>query len=101
MGIFKKDGALTAPDVVRYTEQHMVNFGVFYSQLTCVVTDNESTRVAAGHLFKQKPLKEGGSTPWHGCVDHKLELILKDIPYSLPAMLSLPTSTLHLRLQQN
>jgi hypothetical protein len=90
LGIFKKDGTSTAPEVVRYAEQHMANFGVAYSQLTCVVTDTESTMVAAGRLFKQKSLEEGGSTVWHGCVDHKLELVtklaFKDIPDSLGTM---------------
>jgi hypothetical protein len=48
LGVFKKDGTSTAADVVRYAEGHMENFGVTYSQLTCVVMDTESTIVAAG-----------------------------------------------------
>jgi hypothetical protein len=90
LGIFKKDSTSTAPDVVHYAEQHMANFGVVYSQLTCIVTDTESTMVAAGRLFKQKAREEEGSTSWHVCVDQKLELVttltFRDIPDSLGTM---------------
>jgi hypothetical protein len=77
LGIFKKDGASTAADVVSYTEQHMKNFNVWYPSLTCVVTDTESTMVAAGRSFKSKAIEEGGETSWHGCIDHTLELVTK------------------------
>ena len=77
LGIFKKDGNSTAVDVVCYAESHMHNFNLTYSQLTCVVTDTEATMVAAGHLFKEKSNKAGGCTEWHGCIDHKLELVTK------------------------
>ena len=95
LGIFNKDATSTAPDVVRYAEEHMANFGVLYSQLTCIVTDTESTMVAAGHLFKEKSLGEGGNTMWHGCMDHKLELVtklaFKDIPDSVGTMTACST----------
>jgi hypothetical protein len=54
LGIFKKDGSSKAEDVVRYAEEHLHNFRISYNQLTCVVTDTESTVVAAGRLLKQK-----------------------------------------------
>ena len=87
LGIFKKNKALTAVDVVGYAEQHMNNFGITYPQLTCVVTDTESTMIASGHLFKDKSSQVGGNTSWHGCIDHILELVtklaFKDIPDSI------------------
>ena len=90
LGIFKKDGNSTAVDVVRYSEGHMQTFDVTYRQLTCVVTDTESTMIAAGRIFKEKSSEAGGSTAWHGCVDHKLELVtklaFKDVPESVGTM---------------
>jgi hypothetical protein len=90
LGIFKKDGNSTAVDVVRYAEGHMQNFNVTYHQLTCVVTDTESTMIAAGRIFKEKSSEAGGSTAWHGCIDHKLELVtklaFKDVPESIGTM---------------
>lgn len=87
LGLFKKNGTSTAIDVVRYAEEHLNNFEISYTQLTCVVTDTESTMVAAGRLFKEKSVQEGGETAWHGCVDHVLELVTKlafrDIPDSI------------------
>jgi hypothetical protein len=90
LGIFKKDGNSTAVDVVRYAEEHMKKFNLSYPELTCIVTDTESTMIAAGHLFKEKSFEVGGVTSWHGCIDHKLELVtklaFKDVPDSLNAM---------------
>ncbi len=90
LGIFKKDGASTAEDVVSYAEQHMRNFSIWYPTLTCVVTDTEATMVAAGRLFKSNSIAEGGATSWHGCIDHILELItklaFKDTPDSIGTM---------------
>jgi hypothetical protein len=90
LGIFKKDGTSTANDVVRYTEEHMTKFNITYPQLTCIVTDTEATMIAAGRIFKGKSIEAGGATAWHGCIDHKLELItklaFKDIPESLGTM---------------
>jgi len=77
LGIFKKDGTSTAIDVVRYAEDQMKKFSVSYPQLTCIVTDTESTMIAAGRLFKEKSVEAGGTTSWHGCIDHKLELVTK------------------------
>jgi hypothetical protein len=77
LGIFKKEGNSTAEDVVRYAEGHMQTFNVRYCQLTCVVTDTEATMIAAGRIFKEKSSQAGGSTAWHGCIDHKLELVTK------------------------
>jgi len=90
MGIFKKDGTSTAVDVVRYAEEHMTKFNITYPQLTCIVTDTEATMIAVSRLFKGKSTEAGGATAWHGCIDHKLELVtklaFKDIPESLGTM---------------
>jgi hypothetical protein len=90
LGIFKKDGTSTANDVVHYAEEHMKKFNVSYPQLTCIVTDTEATMIAAGRLFKEKSIEEGGRTSWHGCIDHKLELVtklaFKDTPESIGMM---------------
>ena len=90
LGIFKKDKASTVVDVVGYAEQHMSNFGITYPQLTCVVTDTESTMIAARRLFKEKSSQHGGNTSWNGCIDHLLELVtkiaFKDIPDSIGTM---------------
>jgi hypothetical protein len=68
----------------------MQNFNVTYRQLTCVVTDIESMMIAASHIFKEKSSEAGGSTAWHGCIDHKLELVtklaFKDVPESISTM---------------
>ncbi len=66
LGIFKNDGNSTAVDVVHYAESHIQNFNLTYSQLTCVITDTESTMVAAGCLFKEESNEAGGCTEWHG-----------------------------------
>jgi hypothetical protein len=90
LGIFKKDGNSTAVDVVRYAEVHMKKFSLSYPELTCIVTNTESTMIAAGRLLKEKSFEVGGVTSWHGYIDHKLELItklaFKDVPDSLNAM---------------
>ena len=90
LGIFKKDENSTVVDVIRYAESHMQNFNLTYSQLTCVVTDTESTMVAAGRLFKEKSKEAGGHTECHGCIDHKFEFVtklaLKDVPESIGTM---------------
>jgi hypothetical protein len=68
----------------------MKKFNLSYRELTCVVTDTESTMIAAGRLFKEKSFELGGVTSWHGCIDHKLELVtklaFKDVPESLHTM---------------
>jgi hypothetical protein len=68
----------------------MQYFNVTYNQLTCVVTDTESTMIAAGRIFKEKSSEAGGSTAWHGCINHKLELVtklaFKDVPESIGTM---------------
>jgi hypothetical protein len=90
LGIFKKEGTSTAIDVVRYAEEQLQKFNVSFPQLTCIVTDTESTMIAAGCLFKEKSVDAGGKTSWHGCIDHKLELVtklaFKDIPESIGTM---------------
>ncbi len=48
-----------------------------YPQLACIVTDTESTMIAAGPLFKEISFNAGGTTSWHGCIGHKLQLATK------------------------
>jgi len=90
LGIFKQEGNSTTEDVVRYAEGHMQTLNVRYCQLTCVVTDTEATMIAAGRNFKEKSSQAGGSTAWHGCIDHKLELVttldFKDVQESIGTM---------------
>ena len=90
LGIFKKDGTSRANDVVRCTEEHMKKFNLSYPQLTCIVTDTEATMIAAGRLFKENSIEGGGRTSWHGCIDHKLQLVtklaFKDTPESIGTM---------------
>jgi len=42
--------------------------------------------IAAGCLFMDKSVEAGGTTSWHGYIDHKLELVtnlaFKDTPES-------------------
>jgi hypothetical protein len=57
LGIFKKDGNSTAVDVVCYAEEHMKKFNLSYPELTCIVTDTESTMIAAGRYSRKNLLK--------------------------------------------
>ncbi len=79
----------TAVDVVRYAEKHLDNFGLSYLKLNCVVIDTESTMITAGQLFKHKSIQSGGTSAWHGCIGHVLELItkltFKEVPGSIGA----------------
>lgn len=84
LGVFKNDPSYSSSDMVRNVEQHLEKFGISYQQLTCVVTDTESTMIAAGRLFKEKSIQAGGTTAWHGCIDHVLELVTKLAFKNLP-----------------
>ncbi len=77
LDIFKKDDTSTAVDVAHYAEDHMTKINMSYPQLDCIVTDTESTMIAAGPLFKEKSFNAGGTTSWHGCIGHKLQLVTK------------------------
>jgi hypothetical protein len=58
--------------------------------MTAVVTDTEATMVAAGRLFVEHSARAMGTTKWHGCVDHLLELVtgiaFTDAPETIGAM---------------
>ena len=109
LGILKKDGTLRANDVVRYTEEHMKKSNLSYPQLTCIVTDTEAKLIAAGRLFKENSIEGGGRTSWHGCIDHKLQLVtklaFKDTPESIGTMAAcraiVTFLTLHRRPQKS
>lgn len=46
-----------------------------YKFCSAIMTDTKATMCKAGHLFVHASRQCGGSTQWHGCVDHILELI--------------------------
>jgi hypothetical protein len=47
---------------------------------------------ATGGLLKKKSFELGGVTSWHGCIDHKLELVtklaFKDVPELINTMVA-------------
>ena len=49
---------------MKYVEQHMENVSVTYPQLMSIVTNMESTMIAAGCTFKETSVQCGGSTAW-------------------------------------
>ncbi len=53
----------------------MKEYNLPYSKMTAVVPDTEATMVAAGRLFVEHSARANGTTKWHGCVDHLLELV--------------------------
>jgi len=77
LGIFKKTGTSKAEDVVEYCRNIWRSVDLQYKNCTAIVTDTEATMCKAGRLFIRASSQEGGSTHWHGCVDHILELITK------------------------
>jgi hypothetical protein len=77
MGLFEKNGGLTADDVVDYCENQLTLFDLSYCEAVAVVTDTEATMIAAGRLFVERSLQEGGKTKWLGCIDHLLQLVTK------------------------
>jgi hypothetical protein len=52
-------------------------FDLSYNEAVAVVTDTEATMIAAGQLFVERSLGEGGDTKWLGCIDHLLQLVTK------------------------
>jgi hypothetical protein len=86
LGIFEKKGPSTAVDNVSYVEQQLSLFDLHYKNMVAVVTDTEATMISAGRLFVENSGRVGGTTKWHGCVDHSLELVtgiaFKDLPES-------------------
>lgn len=77
LGIFKKTGTSKAEDVVAYCHNIWQSVDLQYKFCSAIVTDTEATMCKAGRLFTRASSLEGGSTHWHGCVDHILELITK------------------------
>ena len=77
LGIFKKTGASKAEDVVSYCEGIWHTVDLDYNFCSAVVTDTEATMCKAGRLIIQRSRANGGTTQWHGCIDHILELITK------------------------
>ena len=62
MGLFEKTGGSTADDVIDYCECQLTLFALSYHEAVSIVTDTESTMIAAGQIFVQWSLKEGGKT---------------------------------------
>jgi hypothetical protein len=77
LGIFKKTGTSKAEDVVSYCEDIWRTVDLDYNFCSAVVTDTEATMCKAGRLIIQRSRENGGTTQWHGCIDHILELITK------------------------
>jgi len=57
-----------------------------YHEAVSIVTDTEPTMIAAGRIYVQGSLKEGGKSKWLGCIDHLLQLVthkaFSDLPMS-------------------
>jgi len=62
IGLFEKNGGLTADDVVDYCKFQLTLFDLSYNEAVAIVTDTEATMIAAGHLFVERSLQEGGKT---------------------------------------
>jgi hypothetical protein len=77
MGLYEKDGGSKHEDIVRYCEQQLMQFDLHYSNAVAVVTDTESTMIAAGRLFVSNSEAQGGKTKWLGCIDHLVQLCTK------------------------
>jgi hypothetical protein len=77
LGIFKKTGTSKAEDVVAYCQSIWQTVDLHYRFCSAIVTDTEATMCKAGRLFVSASAQAGGSTQWHGCVVHILELITK------------------------
>ncbi len=62
MGLFEKNGGSAADDVVGYCKNQLTPFDLSYCEAIADVTDTEATMIAAGHLFVERSLQEGGKT---------------------------------------
>jgi len=86
MGLFEKTYGSTADDVVNYCEHQLTLFALSYREAVSIVTDTEPNMIAAGLIFVQWSLKEGGITKWLGCIDNLLQLVtlkeFSDLPMS-------------------
>jgi hypothetical protein len=90
LGLYEKDGGSKHEDIVHYCEQQLTQFDLLYSNAIAVVTDTESTMIAAGRLFISNSEAQGGRTKWLGCIDHLVQLCtkiaFKDLPNSEGSM---------------
>ncbi len=77
MGLYEKDVGSKHEDIVCYCEQQLTLFGLDYSKAVAVITDTESTMIAAGRLFVSNSQAQGGRTKWLGCIDHLVQLCTK------------------------
>jgi hypothetical protein len=50
-------------------------FALSYLEAVSIVTYTEPTMIAAGRIFVQWSLKEGGRTKWLGCIENLLQLV--------------------------
>jgi hypothetical protein len=73
-------------DTVRYIENQLASFELHHKGMVAAITDTEATMIAAGRILVRNSHAAGGSTKWHGCIDHLLELVtgiaFKDLPES-------------------
>jgi len=84
LGLYEKDGASTAVDVVNYCQNQLTSFDLPYSKAVAVVTDTEATKISAGRLFVSRSIASGGRTKWLGCIDHLLQLVTRKAFSDLP-----------------
>jgi hypothetical protein len=69
---------------VHYCEHQLTQFNLHYSNAVAIVTDTESTMIAAGHLFVSNSEAQGGRTKWLGCINHLVQLCTKIAFKDLP-----------------
>jgi hypothetical protein len=77
MGLYEKDGGSKHEDIVHYCEHQLTQFSLDYSKAVAVITDTESTMIAAGHLFVSNRQAQSGRTKWLGYIDHLVQLCTK------------------------
>ncbi len=60
LGIYEKDGASRAEDVVNYCESQLMLFDLSYSKAVAVFPDTEATMISVGRILVSRSLREGG-----------------------------------------
>ncbi len=63
--------------MVTYCESIWNTVNLDYQFCSCIVTDTEAMMCKAGRLFVDASRQNEGTTQWHGCIDHILELTTK------------------------
>ncbi len=90
MGVYEKDGRSKHEDIVHYCEQQLTQFDPLFSNAAAIVTDIESTMIAAGHFLVSNSEAQGGRTKWLGSIDHLVklctEIAFKGLPNSEGSM---------------